>query len=53
MNPALFFGLWCFAFGSLLSGSWFIHTKYTEVIHREAQQFEQDWLQLEHKHAKI
>lgn len=53
MNPALFFGLWSFAFGSLLSGSWFIHTRYNEALQREARQFEIAWQQLEKAHAKI
>lgn len=53
MNPAMFFGLWCLAFGSLLSGSWFIHGKYTEAMQQDAQRFEADWQQLENDHAKI
>jgi len=53
MNPAMFFGLWCLAFGPLLSGSWFIHRKYTEAMQQDAQQFEADWQKLENDHAKI
>ena len=53
MNPALFFGLWCFAFGSLLSGSWFIHIRYHEALQRDARQFQLDWQQMEKDHAKI
>lgn len=53
MNPALFFSLWCFAFGSLFTGSWFIHKTYSAVMKAEALQFQADWQKLERDHAKI